>query len=258
MKRTRILLLITCIIIALGLQAQTTRENSYNKNAWLTYFGNHKFNKRIGLHAEVQVRRNEMLSNWQQLLLRTGLDIYAQGVRYTVGYAFVDTYPYGEFPAATMFSEHRIWQQALVDNAMGRFKLSHRYRLEQRFIDNAGAGVLNKSRYENRFRYMCRATILLQGSTLEPREFYLGLYNELFFNFGKEVAYNIFDQNRAYAALGFHLGKLGKLEVGYLYQLVQQRKLMMSTDPSRMILENNHTLQLSLINDIAFFKDNKK
>lgn len=218
------------------------------------YFGNHRFSKHIGLHAEAQVRRHDLVRDWQQLLLRTGLDIYTSSVRYTIGYAFVETYPYGGFPVANAFPEHRIWQQALVNNPLGRVKLSHRYRLEQRMIGNSTTGEFRNGRYENRFRYMCRANIILKGTTLEKGEFYIGVYNELFVNFGKEVGYNLFDQNRAYAALGFHLGRIGKLEVGYMYQIVQQRRLS-NTVPPLNIIENNHTLQIGLICDLSFFKE---
>lgn len=241
--------------------AQSTtsfRENTTNTNAWFMYFGNHKFSKSLGLHAEVQLRRNDVIQNSQQLLLRTGLDYHTAQVRYTFGYAFVETYPYGDYPVANAFPEHRMWQQALISNGIGRVKLSHRYRLEQRWLGNSITGEFENGRYENRMRYMVRANIPLKGKTIEPKTFYLGFYDEIFVNFGKEVAYNIFDQNRLYGALGYHLGKIGRIEVGYLYQLVQQRRLLLTTTPPRTIMENNHTIQVALINDISFYKDKEK
>src|SRR5687767_3720742 len=131
-------------------QAQT-RIHTNNSNAWLMYFGNHKFSERIGLHAEVQWRRSELFSENQQLLLRTGLDYYLKpGLRFTVGYAFVQTYPYGEFAVQHAFPEHRIWQQVLMQQDLGKVKLAHRYRLEQRMIGNASTGQFENGRYENR------------------------------------------------------------------------------------------------------------
>lgn len=251
-------LLQVLFLTAFMASAQNTpsvRENTTNTNAWFMYFGNHKFSKSFGLHAEVQVRRNDVIQNWQQLLLRTGLDYYTSQVRYTIGYAFVETYPYGEYPVAHAFPEHRMWQQALVSNGVGRVKLSHRYRLEQRWLGNSVTGEFENGRYENRFRYMVRANIPLQGKTIEPKKFYLGFYEEVFINFGNEVGYNIFDQNRLYGALGYHLGKIGRIEVGYLYQLIQQRRLLLNTIPSKNIIENNHTIQVALISDISFYKE---
>lgn len=40
--------------------------------------------------------------------------------------------------------EFRIWQQLVLTNNIGRIKLEHHYRIEQRFTSNAG--------YRNRFR----------------------------------------------------------------------------------------------------------
>jgi len=255
-KNIFLLVLLAAPLVGVA-QTPEYRLNTTNTNAWFMYFGNHKFSKNLGLHAEVQVRRNDIVQNWQQLLLRTGLDFYATNVRYTVGYAFVETHPYGEYPAANAFPEHRIWQQALVSNGLGKVKLSHRYRLEQRFIGNSATGEFSGGRYENRFRYMFRANIPLKGTTIDPKSFYLGFYDEIFVNFGKEVAYNLFDQNRLYGAVGYHLGKVGRLEVGYLYQLVQQRKLVTTSDPAQTIIENNHTLQFALISDLSFVKKDK-
>src|SRR5690606_41226025 len=85
-----------------------TRTHAYNTNAWLMYFGNHKFSDQVGLHAEVQWRRSDVFSENQQLLLRTGLDFYLKpSLRFTIGYAFIETYPYGEYAVQQAFPEHR-------------------------------------------------------------------------------------------------------------------------------------------------------
>ena len=238
--------------------SNTYRKNTSNTNAWLMYFGNHKFSPLLGWHAEIQVRRHDVIRDWQQLLLRTGLDIYSKQVRYTIGYAFVETFPYGEFAVANSFPEHRIWQQALVSQQAGSLKLSHRYRLEQRMIGNASTGEFRNGRYENRFRYMVKASLPLKGKTLEAKEFYLAAYDEVFINFGKGVRYNLFDQNRAYAALGFHLGKVGKVECGFLYQVVQQGSLLQSGTDYFNKIENNFTFQLSLFSELSFYKMHKE
>lgn len=252
MKNTplRTLPFIILFLTSLSSFAQT-RSNSHNTHAWIMYFGNHKFSDRFGLHAEVQWRRHDLFAANQQLLLRTGLDIYAGANRFTIGYAYVETYPYGDFPVAKAFPEHRIWQQFLTSQAIGKVKLSHRYRLEQRMIGNATTGEFKDGRYENRMRYMAKATINL---TKGDRPMFFAAYDEIFVNFGKDVAYNIFDQNRLYGAIGFTLSSTLKLEVGYLNQLVQLRSLDTSTTPVANKIENNHTLQFGLYSTIPFFK----
>lgn len=39
-------------------------------------------------------------------------------------------------------------------------------------------------------------------------------------NFGEKVGLNLFDQNRAYVALGYKVPKLGRLEVGSVIRLL--------------------------------------
>jgi hypothetical protein len=231
------------------LQGQT-RTHTNNTNAWLMYFGNHKFSNQIGLHAEVQWRRSDVFSENQQLLLRTGLDFYVKpDLRFTIGYAFVETYPYGEFAVQHAFPEHRIWQQLLVQQGLGKVKLAHRYRLEQRMIGNASTGQFENGRYENRARYMAKASINLTNG---KHPIFATLYDEVFINFGKDVGYNIFDQNRLYGAIGYSISPTLKMELGYLNQVVQLRSLDAASLKNR--IENNHTLQIALFSNVSFGK----
>lgn len=230
--------------------AQDTRVHTRNTNAWLMYFGNHKFSEHFGWHAELQLRRSDWFSDRQQFLARTGVDYYLKNgnSRITLGYAFIQTYPYGDFAVPNAFPEHRMWQQFLTSQKLGKVNLSHRYRLEQRWIGNATTGEFKEGRYENRMRYMAKATINL---TSGEKPVFFAAYDEIFVNFGKEVAYNLFDQNRLYGAAGFTLSKSIKLEVGYLYQLVQLRSLDLTTTAKNRI-EDNHTLQVGLFSNFPF------
>ncbi|CAN5320326.1 DUF2490 domain-containing protein [soil metagenome] len=251
----KLLVILFFILNAVSIsKAQNYRETTTNTNLWLMYFGNHKFSNNLGLHAEAQVRRHDVVSEWQQLLLRVGLDIYTSQARFTIGYGFIETYPYGEFPVANAFPEHRIWQQLLLPQTWGRARISHRYRLEQRLLGNAATGEFRDGRYENRARYMFRSNIALQGNTIDPGEIYVAFYDEIMINFGKEVRYNIFDQNRLYGALGYHLGRLGTLELGYLLHTVKQRNLFTAANPPRNIMENNHTIQIGLFSNLSFIR----
>lgn len=239
------------MVTTASLYAQQARVHTTNNNAWLMYFGNHKFSERLGLHAEVQWRRHDLFAESQQLLLRTGLDYYLQsGARLTVGYAFIETYPYGDFAVANAFPEHRIWQQLTTTQTLGKVRLAHRYRIEQRMIGNATTGEFENGRFEHRFRYMAKATVNLTGG---DHPVFAAVYDEIFINAGKDVMYNIFDQNRAYAAIGYTFSPVWKLEVGYLYQLVQLRSLDLSAG-ARNRIEDNHTLQVGLYSTLDFRK----
>jgi hypothetical protein len=210
--------------------------------AWFMYFGDHAVSSRWALHAEAQVRRAEGTlgtERWQQLLLRPGV-IYTltRDVRLSAGYAYINTWPYGEQPADGEFDEHRAWQQVQAAHTTGRVEWQHRYRLEQRWVEAAGASVPDR-RYSNRGRYLLRVTVPLRGTTTNaPGTPYLSAYNEIFLSWGRNVQRNVFDQNRLYGALGLRLTRHTRLELGYLQQLVAK--------PDGVQLERNHSLQVAV------------
>lgn len=253
--RTRNFWMVTWGLLFLTFHAsgQETRVNTTNNNAWFMYFGNHKFSERFGLHAEAQLRRHDFLSEAQQLLLRTGIDYYLkENGRFTVGYAFVKTHPYGEFAVPQAFPEHRIWQQFTTSQTLGKVNLAHRYRLEQRMIGSTATRTMKDGRFENRFRYMAKAKANV--ARIGEKHLFVAVYDEIFINFGKEVAYNLMDQNRLYGAMGVSLSPMLQVELGYLYQLVQLRSLDLSGSIPKNRIENNYTFQLGVFSNIPLMK----
>jgi hypothetical protein len=235
----------------LSLNAQNTREYANNSNAWFMYFGTHKIADKLSLHLEAQLRRSEGIKSPQQLLLRGGVNYHINPqATITAGYCYVETYPYGDFPAKSDFPENRIWEQLQLKNQVGNFEWISRFRLEQRYVHSpvlvgtiyeAGDAV-----YTNRFRLLNRFSIPFKGKTIVDKSFYLSVYDEFMINFGKNVQLNLFDQNRIYVAIGYKLPKVGRLEVGYLNQMI------VKSDGKK--IENNNTLQVGLSCNIDFKK----
>jgi hypothetical protein len=245
-------LIVWLLLVLLSNAREIRAQRSYtrNMNGWYMYFGTYNFSEHWGLHAEAQWRRHEWIKERQQLLLRTGINYYVneQGMA-TLGYCFVETYPYGEFKVNAAFPEHRLWQQFQFKNKVGRVEAINRLRMEQRWINSP---VLVDSMYkpgpavfQQRVRVLNRFSLPLNGKTIGDKSLYVSAYDELFVSFGKEVRNNIFDQNRAYVALGYKVPKLGRVELGYMNQL------LMKSDGLR--IENNHTLQVALFNNIDLY-----
>ena len=220
-----------------------------NGNAWFMYFGDHPVAKtRWGIHLEGQWRRANVGTQWQQLLLRPGVNFQlTKKVMLTGGYGYVMSHRYGDFPNPSGHNEHRFWEQATITQRIWKLDFQHRLRQEQRLI-----GVMTRQpdgnfqrtdwRYENRSRYMLRTNIPLP---YWDKKYYIGIYDEIFMNFGKNVASNVFDQNRAYIAIGRNIPKQTRIEVGYMEQTVQQR--------SGLVFEHNHTLQVAVYSRLPFF-----
>jgi hypothetical protein len=218
---------------------------SNQNHAWVTYLGNHKLTNKFSLHAEYQWRRADGFENWQQSLARIGVDyLINSSLSVTAGYAWVVSYPYGDMPIAHTFNEQRIWQQVNAKSKYGRFELQHRYRLEQRFLENYirnqdGTFSKGSDLFRQRVRYRAMVLMPISRKVMLDNTLFLNINNEVFLGFGKGIGKNILDQNRMIFALGWRLNKDFNVQVGYLNQFV------IKTDGIKM--ERNNTLLVSTV-----------
>jgi len=78
----------------------------------------------------------------------------------------------------------------------------------------------------------------LLGDDIEPGEPYVSLANELFIGIGRNVQYNIFDQNRATFVVGYRLTRNWRTEAGFLEHVIFKSN---GAD-----VERNHTFTFAL------------
>jgi hypothetical protein len=228
------------------------KDIAISGNAWAMYFGNHRLSERWGIHTEYQWRRADMFNDWQQSLLRLGIDYYGKNnVQYTAGYGWIKTFQYGDQPVSHDFDEHRIWEQLILKNKAGRVDFHHRYRLEQRFLENwvkdaSGNYALDVYLFRQRVRYRFMITMPLSRKEMENNTLFLSAYDEPFLGFGKGIAKNILDQNRLYVALGWRFNSNFNVQLGYLNQYVVKKDGIQA--------ERNHTLQIGLTYNLDLSK----
>ncbi len=135
MKQTIALLLITLLTI----QYTNAQENGQDDvGSWFMFFGNTRLSKRISISPEVQYRTYEFGSNFNQLLLRNGVNWHInKSTIATLGYGYISTDGTFNEPAGEQNTlEHRLYGQFTSKNSLGKFKATHRYRFEQRFINS--------------------------------------------------------------------------------------------------------------------------
>ena len=101
MKPVIPLLYIALIAASCPGDSRATNVDS-NANLWLNYVGDHPIgNSPWGLHLEVQNRRADLGDEWQQLLVRPGINYQiSPTISVSAGWAYVRTYPYGDYPAS--------------------------------------------------------------------------------------------------------------------------------------------------------------
>jgi hypothetical protein len=213
------------------------RKSYDNFNAWFTYGGDVGLAGRWGLMYDMSLRRSGPLHELYAQFLRAGLTYeLTPAVRVAAGGSLSKSWPYGEIPAESPVPERRTWQQLQLSQSVSRVALTHRYRVEQRWQGQRPSPDADVDHWvkTGRFRYQLRAVIPLRGPTLDPRELYLSASDEVFLNFGANVQYNTFDQNRLALSLGYRASRALRLEAGFLEH--------MSLKSSGRQLERNHTL----------------
>lgn len=207
---------------------QNNRINTYENIGWYNLFSTFKLNNKFSIHFEYQWRRSNMITNWQQSLLRVGVNYQLNpGILFRVGYGWIETFPYGEIPINGLgraFTEHRIFEMVQLSHKEGIADFSHRFMLEQRFVGMYSSASIDKEdKYPllSRMRYMMRMQLPLQGKEIKDKTLYAAIYDEIFIGFGDNVNANVFDQNRLGILLGYRFNKNVRLEGGYLNQIIQ-------------------------------------
>jgi hypothetical protein len=259
MRITGWALILLCLCA--NVQAQTGRIKDINAIGWYAYTGTFNFHPKVGLHTEYQLRRDNVITRWQQSLLRVGLNYYAhKNATLHVGYGWIETFPYGDYPLAATgvaFTEHRLYEQVNLTHNIDRVFFTHRFRFEQRWLAKLAAGKGREVQgwnYLNRIRYMLRFNIALMGNTIDKKEPYLAAFDEIFIGFGKNIGINIFDQNRLSGLLGFKATDWCSVETGYIFQLLEQGKAV----SGNAVFQYNHGLLINLVFNVPVYDYYKK
>jgi len=193
-------------------------SSQINKNdlgSWGMFFNQTRIHNKWSLHSEIQFRSYEIKPNTEQLLIRGGINYhYNKSVIFTGGYGWITNYKDdadGDFLKPPTVNENRIWQQMQLKNNIGRVFLEHRYRIEQRWINQS-----NSTNYKNRIRYLLRLSIPINKKEIKKNTIFVGLHDEVFIHLNSTP----FDRNRLYGALGYQFNLITNIQIGYLFQSV--------------------------------------
>ena len=224
MKQKCFVLGILFALVLTGSRAQVTKSTTNINQVWVGYFNQTRFSDKWGLWADFQLRTKEnFVDNLSQSLNRVGLTYYlTDNTKLTLGYAYINHFP-GDNHANISQPEHRIWQQVQWHNKYPRLRLMQWLRLEEKYrhkiADNSN--LADGYNYSWKLRYNLFFNVPLSKKAFAPKTFSFVLNDEVHINFGKEIVYNYFDQNRFFIGFSYHTNASDNIQFGYMNQFQQ-------------------------------------
>jgi Protein of unknown function (DUF2490) len=206
-KFIKIFVLVFVTFYITDCKAQKTKTGT-----WFSYVGNNAFNNKLNLWTDIQYRNYNVVGDLQQFIFRTGIgyNLTENNNNILLGYAFVHTENYLANKVDKINTiEHRIFQQFITKQNFGKIYLQHRYRIEERFLQN---------NFQWRFRYSLSLNVPLNSKKIEANTWYAATSNEIYLN----KMQPIFDRNRLYAGIGYFFNTYIKAEVGFMAQSLEK------------------------------------
>jgi hypothetical protein len=216
-KKSLITFALSIIIFKTG-YTQTKQTQSINQ-VWLGYFNQTRVSNKWGMWADLHLRTKEdFFTNFSQSIVRLGLTYYLNdATKLTAGYAYVSIYPGDNHKNVTQ-PEHRPWQQIQWHNKYSKVRTMQWFRLEERFRRK----ILNQSELADgySFNYKMRYNFFLQTplskNGFQPHSLAFIVNDEIHVNFGKQIVFNYFEQNRFFIGFGYQTNKTDHLQIGYM------------------------------------------
>ena len=211
-------LIVFCSCFSLILQAQ--KQIDHQSLFWLASVNNIRFNKHWGFNADFQFRTFDFLSHPYGYIVRGRGDYYFnENLSAGIGYGHMGTAAF-TVPRAPFSNENRITEQVQLNSKKGRFSISNRWRVEQRWQQK----IINNEKTGG-YRFTVRphyAISFIYSPFKNPILPSLTNYNDFMMQFGKEVIYNTFDQIRF--SFGIRQALTAQLSVDLNYMYIYQQK----------------------------------
>lgn len=207
---------LTILFVMLPLSIIYSQESTKHvSKSWNTLIINYSLNNNLFLKNEVHLRRTNFLADWNQFVWRPSFHaILNKNIDISIGYAFLNNYR-----DHYQFVENNISQQVLISQKIGKSSIKHRFRYEQRFIENyvkisdaayQKEGVNFRTRFRYRFIWSI-SLIKLKTKTLK-----LTAFDEIWLHTGEGIIPKSLQQNWFYTGFSFPILKKTSLSMGYL------------------------------------------
>jgi hypothetical protein len=210
------------VLVGLVISANSfgqAKQTEQVEQTWLGYFNQTRLGDKWGSWTDLQLRTKEgLVKDLSQGIARFGVTYYFNtATKLTAGYAYVHHFPSDNHKNVAQ-PEHRPWQQLQWHTTYGKKKMMQWFRLEERYRRK----ILNDStlahghNFNFRLRYNFFLDIPLSDEGIKKGKFSFVVNDEVHVNFGKQVVYNYFDQNRFFVGLKFQTSAHDNIQLGYM------------------------------------------
>lgn len=192
---------IISLLIAFNTFSQNTGEDELG--SWLEITSSNRISDNFSISGSLTNWNYELPIEKSQLVLGIiGFNYHInQNVVAGIGYGRADIDTSFEENDVPNIKENRILEQISIKHKSYNIGWSHRFRLEQRFLDYPTEEIL-----KHRLRYR------FKGSLPINKTLFIAAYDEIHFNLNEFD----FNQNRVYIALGAKLNSIINIQLGYV------------------------------------------
>ena len=207
---------IAYLLLSVSLFSYSQNSDIHSYSSWSTVIVDYNINTSFYLKNEVHLRRTNFLSDWQQFIIRPSIHYKLnKTVDLSAGYSFLKNYH-----TTRDFNENNVWQQLLLSHHSGSSKFKHRFRLEERFIEQinqlpSGAYVTDGAEFAMRLRYRFTYNLPLI-TVVDTKKISLTVFDEIWLNTDKGIVPKSINQNWFYAGISYPILKKGSLGVGFM------------------------------------------
>ena len=242
----------TILLLQFSLLSLAQKETVTENQLWVGYFNQSRFSDKWGVWADGHIRTKEaFVKDLSQAIARVGLTYYVtNNTKLTAGYAYINHFPADAHPDVSQ-PEHRPWQQIQWHNRFPALRIMQWVRLEERFRrkikDNDELAQGHNFNYKARYNLFLATPLSKKGFEKGAVSFVVN--DEVHLNFGKQIVYNYFDQNRFFTGFSYHTNEHDNLQIGYM-NLFQQL-------PAGNRYRSLHTIRVFYFQNLDFRKKPK-
>jgi Protein of unknown function (DUF2490) len=239
-------LILFCFSFSFSASAQ--KQIDHQSLFWFGSVNNFRFSQHWGFNADFHIRTFDFMSHPYSYIARGRGDYYFNDdLSAGIGYGHMWTAAF-TIPVPPFANENRITEQVQLNSKKGKFAMSNRWRLEQRWQQKI---VNNEKTNEYRFTNRCRYAISFFYSPFKNKMLpTFANYNELMIQFGKDVVYNVFDQVRLSFGIRQTITPQLNIDLNYLYVYQQQSSGNQYVQSNALRLFINYNVRLKKKNGV--------